>query len=116
MFETYLVMITPNSHLIYGIVAISKREEQEQAKTTRRKVRAVIGQKYEEQPSEEESIERDNRRIHLSHPGRGTSSFHLVYSDGTLAEKAAQEECEHEQKEFKEGQMKLVKDADATGI
>lgn len=114
---TYFVYITPNSHLIYQIVAVGTAEDSQSASNMSKKIRAIVGRKYEDTPTNDESIEQGARRVEVvkresfvsQQISKTQYSFAVFYTDTRLQSQASQERSENERKE-------LLKDADTTGL
>jgi len=112
-FSSYLVYVSPTSHLIYKIVAISAGVDKETNQLLRTKILAVVSRKYEDAPTVGEFLVQGSRALSITayEQWRAADKWRLAisYDDRALEHRALEES----HKIYRE---EMAKDVDATGL
>ena len=100
-FSTYVVFITPNSHQIYRILAISKPLESGTGFEQSNTILALIHRKYGIGPFRgANAISQGQRKVSVNNNGAGTPAFtfRLSYTDENLSTQASEERLDNKLK------------------
>ena len=118
MFSTYVVCVSPVSHVVYRIAAKGEAPDVPSYEKMYDRVAAVLNNKYGSAPYGAASVLQSPRLISLESTTKPDKkiAYTLSYSDAGLEQQARDEQKTLDQAALEQKQKQLLKETDASGL